>query len=78
MIRPPRIDGCWDCGREWAEPGWVDAWIPDHLWSRIAPLPDGGGHLCIHCITAALTRLDVRDVPVALWAKPYNRGGYVK
>lgn len=77
-LRPPRTNGCWDCGRSWEAPGWVDAWIPDDLWAQIAPLPAGGGHLCIHCITAALVRRGARDVPVALWAEPYNRGGYVK
>lgn len=75
-LAPPRTNGCWDCGRLWSSPGWVDAWIPDELWLRIAPLPSGRGYLCVHCITAALDRIGARDVPIELWASPYRRGGY--
>lgn len=77
----PLTSGCWDCGRSWREPGWVDAWIPDDLWAQIAPIgangTDGSGHLCIHCITAALTDLGAQDVPIELWAAPFLRGGPV-
>jgi hypothetical protein len=76
-IRPPLIGGCWECGRAWTAPGWVDAWVPDETWRQIAPLrengTDGSGHLCIHCITAALDRVDASDVPVEIWAAPYRR-----
>lgn len=73
-LRTPLVGGCWDCGRSWEAPGWVDAWIPDDLWLRIAPLPDGRGHLCIHCITAALDAIGARNVSVTLWAAPYETG----
>lgn len=76
-IHPPLTGGCWDCGRAWETPGWVDAWIPNDLWAQIAPIPRNGtdrsGHLCIHCITAALTRIGATDVPVEIWAGPYEK-----
>lgn len=81
LIRPPLTGGCWECGRSWSEPGWIDAWIPDDLWEQIAPIKgvgtDGSGHLCIHCITAALTEIGAINVPVELWAPPFRTGGAV-
>lgn len=76
-IRPPMTNGCWDCGRAWSAPGWVDAWIPNNLWVQIAPLPNGRGHLCIHCITFALSNIGATSVHVELWAGPFTRGGGV-
>lgn len=78
-MSPPLINGCWDCGRPWSQPGWIDAWVPDDLWQQIAPIKgvgtDHSGHLCIHCITVALTQIGAQDVELELWAAPYRRGG---
>jgi hypothetical protein len=50
------------------------------MWEQIAPIPQNGthgsGHLCIHCITAALIRIGAEDVEIAIWAAPYFTRGF--
>jgi hypothetical protein len=48
---------CEDCGLEYPFPDYV---LPDEIWKRIAPQPDGNGLLCPTCIAK---RLDA----IGLW-----------
>lgn len=76
-LRHPGFDqavgGCWNCGRPWG-PGWVDCWIPDEYWQRIAPNPNGqvdySGYLCVHCVVLRLELIGASDVPVAVSGRP--------
>lgn len=54
---------CEDCGLEYPFPDYV---LPDDVWKRIAPKPDGNGLLCPTCIAKRLDAID-------LW---YNDGYY--
>lgn len=45
---------CEDCGLEYPFPDYV---LPDDVWKRIAPNPDGNGLLCPTCIAKRLDKL---------------------
>jgi hypothetical protein len=61
---------CFDCGRAYSSPAWVEAVIPDSAWDVIAPKADGSGVLCICCMGTRLVRFGLEDVPVKITAGP--------
>lgn len=58
--------GCYDCGREYGGPGWIEAVIPDAIWAEISPTHNDGGILCISCIAERLEKRGLHHVPVWL------------
>lgn len=60
--------GCYDCGLEYGENGWIEAIIPDKVWNMIRPdgCGTGCGILCITCISRRLTDAGLDNVPVWL------------
>lgn len=54
--------GCYDCGLEYTGPGWIEAVIPDYVWSLIKP-EEGAGLLCITCICKRLNKIGLDNVP---------------
>ncbi|WP_028472986.1 hypothetical protein [Nocardioides alkalitolerans] len=70
------LGGCARCPRRWGA-GWIDLWVPDEVWQRIAPVPngqvDGSGHLCANCIVGALAALGLTDVPFEVYAAPLRQ-----
>jgi len=44
---------CYDCGRPYGGPGWIEAIIPDAIWEEISPTHNGGRNPVhfVHCRT---------------------------
>lgn len=59
---------CHDCGMEYGCDGWIEAIIPDKAWNIIRPegCAEGGGILCVCCISKRLAEKGFKDVPVWL------------
>lgn len=59
---------CYDCGFDYEDPGWIEAVIPDDIWSDISPTGGDGGILCILCISKRLVKKGYKtaSVPVIL------------
>ena len=59
---------CYDCGLPYGQNGWIEAIIPDKIWNKIQPdgCADGGGILCILCISKRLDQIGLKGVPVWL------------
>lgn len=47
---------CHGCGKKYAKFP-LDTNLPDYLWLKISPRPDGGGILCADCILERLRKL---------------------
>ena len=58
--------GCYDCGLNYEDPGWIEAIIPDKVWDEISPTGDQGGILCITCISRRLVEKGYKNIPVWL------------
>lgn len=58
--------GCYDCGLDYQDDGWVEAIIPDKVWNEISPKNNQGGILCITCISRRLKRKGYKNIPVWL------------
>jgi len=43
------MSGCYDCGMEYGENGWIEAIIPDKVWNAIRPegCSEDGGIMCV-------------------------------
>lgn len=61
-----KVTDCEDCGLAYGCERWVEAVIPDEMWEKINPGSEGGGILCIGCISRRLRRLGIDKVPVIL------------
>jgi len=57
---------CYDCGLEYGGDAWIEATIPDSVWTQISPRENGAGLLCIACICRRLTAHGMSNVPVFL------------
>jgi len=57
---------CYDCGLKYGGEGWIEAIIPDKVWNDISPTGNGGGLLCINCISKRLAKKKYKNVPVWL------------
>ena len=55
---------CYDCGLDYGCIGWIEAIIPDNVWDFISPTGDGGGILCINCISQRLTERGLSRIPI--------------
>lgn len=65
------VGQCYDCGRAYDDPGWVEAIVPDDIWGKINPSPQtGGGLLCINCIALRCAKLGLDKVPITITAGP--------
>jgi hypothetical protein len=63
---------CSDCATEYSDPGWVDVSVPDDIWEQINPTDlEGGGLLCLTCMTRRLRLLGLVDVPMKITSGPY-------
>jgi len=58
--------GCYECGLDYQDPGWIEAIIPDKIWNEISPTGDQAGLLCITCISRRLVKKGYKRVPVWL------------
>lgn len=56
--------GCYDCGLDYQDDGWIEAIIPDKIWNRISPTKDQSGILCITCISRRLKKAGYKKVPI--------------
>lgn len=65
---------CFDCGRSYEDPDWIEAVVSDDIWKQIAP-DDGDGILCIQCIAKRCHERGFGSVPVKLTAGPLVNGG---
>ena len=57
--------------------GWIEAVVPNEVWSMISPSEhEGGGILCILCMAKRLAKLGLMDVKFyaigVLQSEPYN------
>jgi len=55
---------CYDCGYNYNRPDWVEAVVPDEVWEKIAPNEEGGGILCIHCMSKRMVEAGIRSTVV--------------
>lgn len=62
------MSGCYDCGLDYEDDGWIEAIIPDQIWNEISPTNDHGGLLCITCISRRLVKKGYKtaQIPVEL------------
>jgi len=60
------MGGCYECGLDYQDPGWIEAIIPDKIWNEISPTGDQAGLLCITCISRRLIKKGYKNVPVWL------------
>jgi len=60
------MGGCYDCGLDYQDPGWIEAIVPDKIWNEISPTGDQAGLLCITCISRRLVEKGYKRVPVWL------------
>ena len=58
------MSGCYDCGLDYQDIGWIEAIIPDKVWDFISPTGDSGGILCITCISRRLAENGLSRIPV--------------
>lgn len=57
---------CYDCGLSYRDPGWIEAVVPDVVWSIINPTyHETAGLLCINCISSRCAEAGLVNVPVA-------------
>jgi hypothetical protein len=58
---------CYGCGKPYNSPGWIDCIVPDEVWAQINPSAnEGGGILCINCISDRCAAHGLENVPVQL------------
>lgn len=62
---------CHDCHLPYGGPAWIEAVVPNEIWSRISPTHDDGGILCINCMARRCADMGLEDVPVMLAAGPF-------
>jgi hypothetical protein len=68
----PLAVGCYDCGKRYGGPDWIEAVVPHDIWAQISPTRDEGGLLCINCMARRCVNAGLQDVPVQLTAGPFK------
>jgi hypothetical protein len=63
---------CDDCDLLYSDPGWVDTYVPDDVWAKIHPERDGGGVMCLTCITRRVVAAGLDRIPLQVTSGPWT------